>query len=125
MRQAISRSKPPGIKPATETEIQAAIIQLLQVKGILAWRNQSIPVPIRKGKQIIGLRKANGFNVGIPDILCVIKGQLFAIEVKKPGETPDPDQIVWRDWLLKAGADWMCAISSEEVERYLRARWRM
>lgn len=68
----------------------------------------------------MGLRKANGFNVGIPDVLCVIKGKLFAIEVKKPGKTLEPDQEVWRERLKTAGSDWMMAVSSEEVERHLR-----
>jgi len=108
------------LKKPTETEIQASIIELLHTMGLLAWRCQAIPVPIRRGNQIVGLRKANGFTVGIPDILLVIKGRLIGIEVKDHKGKLSPEQEVWRDRILKAGGLWMLARGVEEVHAFLK-----
>ncbi len=106
---------------ATETEIQAAILEYLTARRILAWRCQAIPVPIRRGGAIVGLRAANKETVGIPDILCVLPGgKLFAIEVKKPGKDLRPEQTEWMIRLERAGADWMKATSTQDVQYYLR-----
>lgn len=109
----------------TETEIQASILQYLQIKHILAWRCQAVPVPIRRGREIVGLRAANRETIGIPDILCVIHGKLLGIEVKKPGQKLRPEQIVWRDKLKMAGADSIVAYSVSDVIAYLRNTFRM
>ena len=108
------------LKKPTETEIQAAIIELLHTLGLLAWRCQAIPVPIRRGNQIIGLRRANGYTVGIPDILLVVRGRLIGIEVKDHKGKLSPEQEEWRDRILKAGGLWMLARSVEEVHAFLK-----
>lgn len=105
---------------ARETPIQSAILELLQWKGVFAWRCQAIPVPIRRGNQIVGLRAANEETLGIPDILGCHKGRLFGIEVKSAKGVLSDGQKRWRDNILKAGGAWTCARSTEEAEQFLK-----
>jgi hypothetical protein len=98
------------LKPS-ETEIQASILQLLGAFGFLAWRCQAIPV---RG------RKALPFTIGIPDVLCVVRGRLIAIEVKDHKGKLEPAQEVWRERVLGAGGLWMLARSSDDVEKFFK-----
>lgn len=101
---------------ARETNIQATVLTYLKLKGYVAWRCQAIPVPIRKGNKIVGLRQANPDTIGIPDILLVRPGgKLMAIEMKTKTGKLSPEQEHWRDQLLNVGADWLLARSLDDV----------
>jgi len=108
-----------------ETEIQRAILDYLMYKGILCWRNQSIPVPIRRGREIVGLRRADPHTVGQPDIMALVRpknalyGVLVGIEVKGAKGRLSPEQEAWRDKIVKAGGVWILARSIEDVEQGL------
>lgn len=104
-------AKPSLIFQPGETEIQSSILQLLRALGALAWRNQAIPV---RG------RKALPFTIGIPDVLCVVRGRLIGIEVKDHKGKLSPEQEVWRDRIQGAGGLWMLARSSAEVEAFFK-----
>ena len=98
-----------------ETEIQRAIIDNLRWRGILAFRCQPAPVPIRNGRNIVGFRKADPFNVGIPDIICAIKGRFIGIEVKSEIGRQSPEQVEWQRRIEKAGGAYVLARSWEDV----------
>lgn len=104
----------------TETQIQSSILEFLGWKKILAWRCQAIPVPIRRGNQIVALRAANKETVGIPDILAVVNGQLLGIEVKGAKGKLRPEQEEWKMKLEQSGARWMLARSVQDVQYFLR-----
>jgi hypothetical protein len=106
----------------SETAIQRSILDNLLWRGILAWRQQSIPTPIRRGRLIIGLRKADIHTVGIPDIACIINGQYFGIEVKTENGKQRPEQKDWQEKLQAAGASYILARSWEDVARALDLR---
>jgi hypothetical protein len=78
-----------------EAEIQRSIIDNLRWRGILAFRCQPAPVPVRKGNSIVGFRRADAFNVGMPDIVCVIRGRFVGIEVKSESGRQRPEQRTW------------------------------
>lgn len=103
-----------------ETPIQSLILEFLKLKRILAWRNQAVPVPVRRGGEIVGLRSANKDTIGIPDILGCINGRLFAIEVKSEKGALSVEQKRWRDDILREGGAWVCARSLEEVQVFLK-----
>jgi hypothetical protein len=100
-----------------ETEIQRAIIDNLRWRGILAFRCQPAPVPIRNGRNIVGFRKADPFNVGIPDIICVIRGRFVGIEVKSAIGRESPEQRDWQGRIERAGGVYVLARSWEDVEK--------
>jgi hypothetical protein len=43
---------------------------------------------------------------GFPDLLCVGRGRVIAIEVKGATGYPGPEQRAWRDAFLSNGAEW-------------------
>lgn len=98
-----------------ETLIQSMILDQLKIRGIFAWRNQAIPVPIRRGNRIVGLRKALPGMNGVPDVLVVINGKLIGIEVKAALGRQSVDQMRWQLNLEAAGARYILARSWEEV----------
>jgi hypothetical protein len=100
-----------------EIEIQRAIIDGLRWRGVLAFRCQPAPVPIRNGRSIIGFRKADQFNIGMPDIVCVIQGRFIGIEVKSTIGRQSPEQIEWQLRIEKAGGTYVLARSWEDVEK--------
>jgi hypothetical protein len=67
-----------------ETDIQKAILHYLKMKGIFAWRNQSVGIydPVKK---IFRKPKSRYSINGVSDILGILPGGKFlAIEVKRP-----------------------------------------
>ena len=102
-----------------ETDIQHSILDNLRWRGILAFRCQPAPIPIRKGKTIIGFRRSDAFNVGMPDIVCVIRGQFIGIEVKSPEGRQRDEQKLWQRRIESAGGTYILARSWEDVESAL------
>lgn len=98
-----------------ESEIQRSILDNLRWRGILAFRCQPAPVPVRKGNAIVGFRRADAFNVGMPDIVCIIRGRFVGIEVKSESGRQRPEQRVWQERIVKAGGVYMLARSWEDV----------
>lgn len=94
-----------------ETEIQAQIIEYLKTVHIFAWRNNSGMRPGASGRPV------RFGAVGSPDILGALKpdGKLLAIEVKKPGEKPTPEQVLFLSNLVNSGAFVIVAECVEDV----------
>ncbi len=100
-----------------ESNIQRSILDNLRWRGILAFRCQPAPIPIRKGKTIIGFRRSDAFNVGMPDIVCVIRGQFIGIEVKSPEGRQRKEQRDWQTKIETAGGTYILARSWDEVAK--------
>ena len=56
-----------------------------------------------------------GCQRGISDLLGCYNRRMFAIEVKKPGGKPTPDQIAFLDAVRGAGGIGFVATSTEDV----------
>ena len=65
----------------------------------------------------MGLRKADPYLVGLPDVFVVIDGRLICIELKRKASHWDqqPELIEWQRRLEKAGARYILAYSLDEV----------
>ncbi len=98
-----------------ESEIQKSILDNLRWRGFLAFRCQPAPIPVRKGRTIIGFRRADAFNVGMPDIVCVIQGKFVGIEVKSKLGRQRTEQLEWQLRIEKAGGIYILAKSWDEV----------
>ena len=59
-------------------------------------------------------------EVGIPDLLCCLKGIFIAIEVKMPGEQPSAAQASTLRRIARAGGYAFTAHSVGEVEEALK-----
>lgn len=102
-----------------ETPIQRSILDYLTWKGYLCWRSQSIPVPIRRGKAIVGLRRADPHTVGFPDISIIRNGSYIGIEVKTEKGKQSEEQKGWQEKITKAGGLYILARSVDDVMRVL------
>ena len=86
-----------------ESDVLAACLQYLAVQGIFAWRQNQGAIPRKEGgyRRFVGLR-------GVSDILGILPhaaevvgegevrfGNLLAVEVKRPGEKPRPEQTAF------------------------------
>lgn len=105
----------------TEAGIQSAILDYLRLKGHFAVRVNTQGVPMwseGKVKTLRGFRKSP--MVGVADILGVKKGgQFFAIEVKKKGGKPSPEQVQFLKEVEARGGIALVAYSLDEVTNLL------
>jgi hypothetical protein len=86
-----------------EAEVQRACVALLESRGVFLWRNNSrvMKVPGKGGRDRL-MRMGGG--KGSPDLMGLLPGGRFiAVEVKRPGERPRPDQYDWLDRVRSAG----------------------
>lgn len=100
----------------TEQEIQRHICDYLDTIGVLWWRCNLggvrrsgkgwTPNPMKGFPDLAGLTEAG-------------QGRLFAIEVKRPGEVPEPHQADWHRKLAARGALVIVASSVSEVRNAL------
>lgn len=105
-----------------EREIQKSCLDYLKMRGILCWRSNNIPVPLKGG----GFRRFNGLR-GVSDILGMFiqsvdvkdekipMGLLLAVEVKMPKKHPSPEQEAFLQEVNNGGGIGLCVHSLEEL----------
>lgn len=97
-----------------EREIQASILEYLHVKKIFCWRNNSGVNFLQNGQG-----KFRAIRIGLPgssDILGVMPdGRFLAIEVKRPGKKPTPEQEAFLHEIASRGGVAFVACSIDEV----------
>ena len=95
---------------STEKTLQGAIVRAVKRTYPDAWVFHPVGGPIQ--------------TIGIPDLLVVVEGHLYAFEIKhqKPGESAEhaygrttPQQRLQIDLLRRAGATATTVLSVEEV----------
>lgn len=104
-----------------ETAIQSQIMAALDWRGILNWREQPTPVPIRRGADIVGLRRVSERNRGIPDIFALYRGRLIGIEVKSINGRQRAEQKRWQEDLTRHGGIYVLARDWADVVPVLDA----
>ncbi len=107
-----------GIKLATESQIVTACLDLLELRGIFAWRaNNVATVDHSRGVY----RTFRGLK-GVSDILAITpdgRGRLIAIEVKKPGGRLSPEQKLFLDAIRERGGLAFVVRSVSELDEVL------
>ena len=69
-----------------------------------------------EGRYRKGIGYIAGLNKGMEDIQCILKGRLFAIEVKSPTDKIGPDQLKRKAALESDGGNYIVATSFEQVQ---------
>lgn len=109
-----------------ESDVLSACLQWLHLKGVWAWRQNQSPIPLKDG----GYRRFVGLK-GVSDILGILPqrvqlvgekeptmfGNLLAIETKRPGEKPRPEQQEFLEKVNQLGGIGLCVHSVEELEK--------
>lgn len=99
-----------GLNTETESMIVSACLKLLELRRILAWRANQIPV---KGRTFRGLR-------GVSDIIGVLDdGRLLAVEVKTETGRIRPEQTAFLDAVRERGGVAMIVRSVAELNENL------
>ena len=111
-----------------ESDVLAGCLQYLLLQGIFAWRQNQGAIPRKDGgyRRFVGLR-------GVSDILGILPqrveivgegpvqfGNLLAVEVKRAGEKPRPDQAAFLTRVNELGGVGLCVHSVGELEARLR-----
>lgn len=91
-----------------ETGLQAAIVAALELeRDLVIWRNATGVYRGYGGRVRAGLPKGSADLVGI----LAPRGRFVALEVKRPGEEPEPHQIEWLDD-VRARGGFACVVHS-------------
>jgi hypothetical protein len=112
-----------------ETDIVRSCLDWLALHRIKAWRtnNTGIFDPVKKiHRGFHGLRGVSDILGILPRMVCLAEGaeELFgnflAIEVKRPGEKPRPEQETFLCDIRAAGGIALCVHSLRELEEQLQ-----
>jgi hypothetical protein len=98
-----------------EQAIQHAVVAHLRARaepGVFFW---STPNEGKRGFVAAAALKASGLTAGIPDLLILKEGNLYAIEFKAPGGRLTPSQRLVLDRLRACGAMAVVAFSIDEA----------
>ena len=113
-----------------ERAVQRAIMDTLARLGYQAFH---VPNGVRlPGDKLARLkqaaaRKKDGVRPGVPDLVIVDRASRVGfVEVKETGEVNlDPDQVWWRDELLRRGIPWALVNEPDGIISVLREwGWR-
>lgn len=99
-----------------ESEIQKSIMDYLDYRGILAWRNNMGAV-MHSVKGEVKYRKNP--NKGQPDITALYCGLHVGIEVKAAKGRQTKEQLDWQQRLENNGAIYILARSVDDVKEAL------
>jgi hypothetical protein len=72
-----------------------------------------------EGRYRKGIGYIAGLNKGMEDIQCILRGKLFAIEVKSPTDKISPEQLKRKAALEKDGGNYIVATSFEQLQTEL------
>ena len=111
-----------------ETDVLASCLQWLRMKGVWCWRQNQGAIPLKSG----GYRRFVGLK-GVADILGilpqtvrvigdehpVIFGNMLAVETKREGEKPRPEQVEFLRLVNERGGVGVCVHSVTELEEAL------
>ena len=116
----------------TETQVVLEICDFLKSEGYFFWRSNNIPAGGRTFGTYRALPKYT--PKGLPDIMLILGGAFYGIEVKKPEGDPEqrepngrrvrggvltPEQREWATALMLAGGTYVEARSIEDVRKAL------
>lgn len=111
-RRAVAKSRRRTARPITEAAVKTAVMRKLAVLGAYA---------ISKHQTSLGKR-------GTPDVLACLEGRFLALEIKREGNVPTPEQLgEMRRW-QQAGAlaGWVQSVEDldELLSHLADAGWR-
>ena len=99
----------------SETDIQSLVRLALSERGILNWRNNTGALKDKDGRLV-----RYGLFPGSSDIIGIMPdGRFLAIEVKKPGKKPTPEQLNFIEVIRRHGGIAGVVHSPEELEGLL------
>jgi hypothetical protein len=106
--ETVKRKKQPSEASISEHEIQRQITDYLTLKGVFWYRNNTGAMKVGKSYVRFGVK-------GAPDLIAVVRGHYFGIEVKKPGKSISEAQAAFCADIRRAGGTYLVATCLEDV----------
>lgn len=108
--------KPKGLK---EQEIQKQILDWLETVPRLFAERQNTGVAYLKGKKGT-MRPVSFSQLGAPDIRVCVRGAYLALEVKRPGEKQNENQLAWQADFERGEGIYRVVSSLEDAMKVVR-----
>lgn len=105
----------PKKKVPLEKNIQSAIIKYLRYHGFFVVKINNVGIWDQKRKVYIPPPRK-----GVSDLLCVRDGHFYAIEVKRPGKKPTPEQIAFLRDVEAHGGTALVAMGLDDVKQLIK-----
>lgn len=99
----------------SEGKIQHDILDFLARAGFTFWRHNNTPVPIRVSRRIVGVRRFDKRNVGLPDVMILLPECLLGLEFKSATGKQTKEQREWQERIRKAGHRYEVVRSLDEA----------
>jgi len=122
-----------AMRKPRESDVLAQCLAALNAWGIPAWRNNTGGLPVQAPStrvkvcgqtlEVPGKRRFLRFGKkGSSDILGVLppEGRFLAVETKRPGEKPTPEQVAFLDMISAAGGLALVISDVKQLEAALR-----
>ena len=87
-------------------------IRARQVPGTVWWHT---PNDGKRSYKTANRLKQMGVRAGVSDLVFFRDGELFALELKAPGNTPTENQLKFMDDVRQAGGHAVCAEGAQEA----------
>lgn len=101
----------------TEQQIEVAICEYLTSKGMFVYKNYD-QAKVRDGSY----SKDHSFQVsGQSDLMVLVDGTTFHLEVKRPKQAQSPNQILFQSKIEKHGGIYLVAYSSKDAYTKINA----
>lgn len=113
-----SKVRRPIARP--EEALQRSVVQYLAralPPRALFWHAHQNPKSKKDGGRLKGL----GLKAGMPDLMILLDGNLYGLELKAPAGRLSPVQAAIADSFTANGAYWTVARSLDGVEAFLRS----
>lgn len=100
-----------------ESEIQSAICEYLAIRGRCFFRLNNIPAFSRGADGSVRMRRLPKHTPrGLPDIVVVVGGVFFGLEVKRPKTYQSPEQKEFERWVKSHGGKYAVVRSIDDVQ---------
>src|SRR6266567_4314279 len=107
-----------------ESQVQHAVFQHLAVRAATGTFVFHCPNGGWRSKVEAGIMKSLGVMPGVPDVIAIRKGEIFALELKAPGGRLSSAQTDCHGRLRAAGAKVATAVGIDEAVAVLE-EWRI
>ena len=111
-----------------ETDVLSSCLEWLRMKGVWCWRQNQGAIPLKSGgyRRFVGLKGVADILGILPQTVCVVGddgpvtfGNLLAVETKRHGENPRPEQVEFLRLVNERGGVGVCVHSVSELEEAL------
>jgi hypothetical protein len=105
-----------------EAQLQGAVVAYLRLALPTRAIVFAVPNGGRRDKREAARLKWQGVLPGVPDLLTILDGRVYGVELKAPKGRLSDEQKAIADRFQDNECPWTCARSLEEVEGFFRAQ---